>query len=91
MLVLWKLTALLNTSKSRVGEVLVGGEPSPSTEVAPFDSALDLMHTPYFKMAANKLFFCLHVNYPSSTCIKKQKNFEVKMRRRGLINMQAKE
>ena len=22
--------------------------------------------TPYFNMAANKLFFCLHVNYPSS-------------------------
>ena len=51
-------------------------------------------HTPYSKMAANKLFFFLHVIlalFASSTCIKKQKNFEVKMKRRGLINMQTKE
>ena len=42
-------------------------------------------------MAANKLFFYLHVNYPVClvNVVKKQKNFEVKMRQRGLINMQT--
>ena len=50
-------------------------------------------YTPYSKMATNKLFFCLHVNGP--LCLvnmyKTQKNFEVKMRQRVLINMQTKE
>ena len=37
-------------------------------------------HTPYSKMAANNLFFCLHVTYPLRlvSMHKKQKNFEVK-------------
>ena len=50
-------------------------------------------YTPYSKMAANKLFFCLYVNQRSSPRqhVQKQKKFEVKMRRRGPINMETKE
>ena len=48
----------------------------------------------YSKMATNKSFFCLHVNI-SPLCLvnmyKKKKNFDVKMRKRGLINLQTKE
>ena len=29
-------------------------------------AAFAICYTPYSEMAANKLFFCLHVNYPSS-------------------------
>ena len=49
---------------------------------------------PYSKMAANKLysFVCMLI---SPLCLvnmyKKQKNFEVKMRLRGLLSMQTKE
>jgi len=43
-------------------------------------------------MAAS-LLFCLHVNCPVSLVkmYKMHKNFEAKMRQRGLINMQTKE
>ena len=44
--------------------------------------AATLSHSPYSKTAANKLFFCLHVNL-SPLCLvnmyKKQKNFDMKM------------
>ena len=50
-------------------------------------------NTPYSKMAANKLIFCLHVNQPSSPHF----HFKILLflymmtRPRGLINMQTKE
>ena len=47
-----------------------------------------------FQNGGHKLLFCLHVNEPSwprQHVQKKQKNFEVKMRQRGLINTQIKE
>ena len=52
-----------------------------------------MTNAPYSKMVSNNLFLCLHVNYPLCLVVmyKKQKNFDMKMRQRGLINMQTKE
>ena len=64
-----------------------------STMIWPMECLMWTLHTPYCKMAANKLFFCLHVNERSlpRQHVKNPKNFEVTTRRRGLINMQTKE
>ena len=54
-----------------------------------------LPFTPYSKMAANKInyfFVCMLISPLGLVHMyKKQKNFEVKMRRIGLMNMQTKE
>ena len=51
-------------------------------------------NAPYSKMAANKLFFCLHVKFSPLRLIFTSKFFcflKMLTRRRGLINMQTKE